>query len=148
MLSILNSKDRDLSFVRADKSIIYFDDPFDIEDGYCPEQYTEFDSLLREIFDLYTSNLYEEINPDDLEFFYECQENIQQIIEDTTLLIYEYQDSFYGEQMLNYEDTYKELYPEADDYWEYSSGSYYKTITYKKKNGGNPWSEQSSLEMD
>lgn len=148
MLSILNSKERDLSFVSADKSIIYLADPFDIEDGYCPEQYTKVDSLIREIFYLYTSNLFEEINPDDLEFFYECEENIQQIIEDTTLLVYEYQDSFYGEQMLNYEDTYKELYPEGGDYWEYNGGTYYKTMKYEKKNAAKPWSEQHSLEMD
>jgi hypothetical protein len=145
MLSILKSKKRNLNFVSVEKSKIILE-PFD--DGYYPEPWTKIDSLFREIFGLYTEGIYEEEHPGDLEFFYECQENLNKIIADTTLLIYEFEDNFYGEQMLNYEDTYKKLYPNEDDYWDYSMGTYFLTLKYDKKNKVNPWSEEESLELD
>ena len=146
MLSILKSKERNLSFVSVEDSDILIE-PFD-EDASFEDEPNEIKSFLKEIFYMYTLFLYEETNPDDLEFFYECQDKIQDIIEDTTHLIYEFTDSFSGEQVFNYEDLYKELYPDDDDFSEYDSGYYSKTITYEKENTDNQWSEEVILQMD
>ena len=146
MLSILKSKERNLSFVSVVDSDILIE-PFD-EDASFEDEPNEIKSFLKEIFYMYTLNLFEETNPDDLEFFSECQDKIQDIIEDTTHLIYEFTDSFSGEQVFNYEDLYKELYPDDDDFSEYYSGYYSKTITYEKENTDNQWSEEVILEMN
>ena len=68
------------------------------------------------------------------------------IVENTALIIYEYTDSFYGEQLTEYEDIYKELYPDSDDYWDHDSGYYSETKEYDKKKG-KQWSESRHLEM-
>jgi hypothetical protein len=148
MLSILKSKERNLSFVSVEDSKILLLPFADEEDNYYPEQYTKIDSLFKDIFELYTMNLYEEINPDDLEFFYECQEKIQYIIEDTTHLTYTLEVSFSGEQVFNYEDLFNKLYSDDDDISEYDSGYYSKTITYEKETTDNQWSKEEILQMD
>ena len=82
----------------------------------------------------------------EISFFKELMSNIDVIVENTTLIIYEYTNPFGGLGKTHYEDIYKELYPDSDDYWDHDSGYYSETKEYDKKKG-KQWSESRYLEM-
>ena len=158
MLEILKSKKRNLSFKVVDKSKVCLKGSYENEDGYVlnldldeAEGIANQDMNIDDFLENFFYSLEEiDFSTDDLEFVYECQENIEQIIEDTTLIIYKFEENFFKEAKFSYVNLFKELYPNVDiDYfWEAPVGEYYKTIKYDKKNADNPWTIKQSIEFD
>jgi hypothetical protein len=162
LLEFIKSKDQSFRLTEIDKSYIHFSDVEHPEGNIWFEFYPELQRFYSELFESYINHFEDEEawiwhDEDDvpaeerfekeISFFKQLMNNIDVIVENTALIIYEYTDSFYGEQLTEYEDIYKELYPDSDDYWDHDSGYYSETKEYDKKKG-KLWSESRHLEMD
>jgi hypothetical protein len=161
LLELIKSKDQSFRLTEIDKNYIYFsnvENPFGYIDlVFCPELQCFYSELFESYLDHFENEdaliwhdeddgSAEERFEKEISFFKELMNNIDVIVENTTLIIYEDIDPFDGVDRTHYEDIYKELYPDSDDYWDHYSGCYTETREYDKKKG-KQWSKSRYLEM-